>query len=80
MRTLRRVAVLGAGTMGSRIAGHFANAGISSVLLDIVVPNQPDRNFAAKKGIESALNQKPAAFFTPQLASMVKIGNLEDGD
>jgi 3-hydroxyacyl-CoA dehydrogenase len=78
MRTLRRVAVLGAGTMGSRIAAHFANAGISAVLLDIVVPNQPDRNFAAKKGIENALNQKPAAFFTPQLGSMVKTGNLDD--
>src|SRR5947209_9113493 len=78
MRTLRRVAVLGAGTMGSRIAAHFANAGIPSVLLDIVVPNQPDRNFAAKKGIENAANQKPGGFFTPQLASMVKPGNLED--
>jgi 3-hydroxyacyl-CoA dehydrogenase len=37
MRTIRRVAVLGAGTMGARIAAHFANAGIPSLLLDIVV-------------------------------------------
>ncbi len=35
MQTIQRVAVLGAGTMGSRIAAHFANAGIASVLLDL---------------------------------------------
>ena len=41
MKIFRRVAVLGAGTMGSRIAAHFANAGIPALLLDITVPNQP---------------------------------------
>src|ERR1022692_3738209 len=46
MTPLRRVAVLGAGTMGSRIAAHFANAGIPALLLDIVLPNQPNRNAA----------------------------------
>ena len=51
MRTIRRVAVLGAGTMGSRIAAHFANAGIPARLLDIVIPNQPNRNAAALKGV-----------------------------
>ena len=37
MKSLRRVAVLGAGTMGSRIAAHFANAGVAVLLLDIVL-------------------------------------------
>ena len=78
MRTLRRVAVLGAGTMGSRIAAHFANAGIPSVLLDISVPDQPDPSFAAKKGIESASKQKPAAFFTHAGMSLVHPGSLDD--
>ncbi len=78
MRTLRRVAVLGAGTMGARIAAHFANAGIPAVLLDIVLPNQSDRNFAAKKGIESAEKGKPAGFFTQQETAMIRPGNLED--
>ena len=78
MRTLRSVAVLGAGTMGSRIAAHFANAGIPAVLLDIVVPNQPNRNAAALKGIENAAKQKPAAFFTDSAMSLVKPGNFED--
>src|SRR5262245_22315631 len=78
MRTLRRVAVLGAGTMGSRIAAHFANAGIPALLLDIVIPNQPDRNPAAKKGIENALKQKPGGFFVDSAASLVTPGNFED--
>jgi len=78
MRTIRRVAVLGAGTMGSRIAAHFANAGIPSLLIDIVVPNSPDRNAAAKKGIEAAVKQRPTAFFHESGVSLVQPGNFED--
>ncbi len=78
MRTLRRVAVLGAGTMGSRIAAHFANAGVPSLLLDIVLPNQPQRNAAAHKGIENAAKQKPGGFFTDSAMSLIKPGNFED--
>ena len=78
MRTLRRVAVLGAGTMGSRIAAHFANAGIPALLLDIVIAGQADRNAAAKKGLESAAKGKPAAFFHAGAAALVATGNLED--
>src|SRR5713226_8203944 len=78
MRTLRRVAVLGAGTMGSRIAAHFTNAGIPATLLDIVLPNQPNRNAAALKGIENAAKQKPGAFFTDDAIKLVRPGNFED--
>ena len=78
MTPLRRVAVLGAGTMGSRIAAHFANAGIPALLLDVVVPNQPKRNAAALAGIESAMKQKPGGFFTPRAASLITPGNFED--
>jgi 3-hydroxyacyl-CoA dehydrogenase len=78
MRTLRRAAVLGAGTMGARIAAHFANAGIPVDLLDIVIAGAPDRNAAAKKGIETALKQKPAGFFTDAVARLVRPGNFED--
>src|SRR3974377_288979 len=78
MNTLRSVAVLGAGTMGSRIAAHFANAGIPAVLLDIVIPNQPHRNAAAVKGIQNASLHKPAAFFTEHALTLVKPGNFED--
>jgi 3-hydroxyacyl-CoA dehydrogenase len=78
MNTLRSVAVLGAGTMGSRIAAHFANAGIPAVLLDIVVPDQPHRNAAAVKGLQNASLQKPGAFFTEHAVTLVKPGNFED--
>jgi 3-hydroxyacyl-CoA dehydrogenase len=78
MTPLRRVAVLGAGTMGSRIAAHFANAGIPALLLDIVLPNQANRSAAALGGLETALKQKPAAFFTPETKSLVTPGNFED--
>jgi 3-hydroxyacyl-CoA dehydrogenase len=78
MRTIQKVAVLGAGTMGARIAAHFANAGIASVLLDIVLPNQPNRNLAALKGIESAAKQRPGGFFVPEAAALITPGNFED--
>jgi 3-hydroxyacyl-CoA dehydrogenase len=78
MRTIRRVAVLGAGTMGSRIAAHFANASVPSLLLDIVLPRQPNRNAAAQKGVENALKQRPSGFFTEDKASLIHPGNFED--
>ena len=39
MKRIHKVAILGAGTMGARIAAHFANAGVPSYLLDIVPPD-----------------------------------------
>src|ERR1700749_258917 len=78
MRTIQRVAVLGAGTMGARIAAHFANAGVPSYLLDIVVPNQPNRNAAALKGIENAAKQRPGGFFVDSNAALITPGNFED--
>jgi 3-hydroxyacyl-CoA dehydrogenase len=62
MTPLRRVAVLGAGTMGSRIAAHFANAGIPALLLDIVLPNQANRNAAAVGGIGNGTETEARRF------------------
>ena len=78
MRTIQRVAVLGAGTMGARIAAHFANAGVPAVLLDIVLPNEKDRSAAARKGLDSALKGKPGGFFTETAAALVETGNFDD--
>lgn len=64
--------------MGSRIAAHFANAGVPALLLDIVLANQADRNAAAKRGIDNALKQKPASFFIENNARLVTPGNFED--
>jgi 3-hydroxyacyl-CoA dehydrogenase len=77
---IQKAVVLGAGTMGARIAAHFANAGLSCLLLDIVPKDavQADRNKLALAGIDAAKKSKPAAFFSPSLASRITIGNLED--
>jgi 3-hydroxyacyl-CoA dehydrogenase len=64
--------------MGSRIAGHFANAGIPALSLDIVLPGNPNRSAAALAGIENAARQKPTAFFTADAAKLITAGNLED--
>jgi 3-hydroxyacyl-CoA dehydrogenase len=83
-RRIEKAAVLGAGTMGSRIAAHLANAGLPCILLDIVPPDlKPgasagERNKVVRAGLEAAKKSKPAAFFTPSLAERVSIGNFED--
>jgi 3-hydroxyacyl-CoA dehydrogenase len=83
-RSIEKAVVLGAGTMGSRIAAHFANAGLPCVLLDIVPPDLPatgspaERNKIVRAGLEAAKKSKPAAFFTAALADRIAIGNFED--
>src|SRR5215475_6097385 len=80
MKHIHRVAVLGAGTMGARIAAHFANAGVPAYLLDIVPPDAdaPARNQIATAGLEGAKKAKPAAFMDASLARLVTVGNFED--
>jgi len=73
---IKKVGVVGAGTMGSGIAALLASAGVPVVLLDI--PGKEDRNEWAKKGLERALKAKPAAFMDADLARYVEIGNTED--
>ena len=64
--------------MGSRIAAHFANAGFPVDLLDMVLPEQGNRNAAAIAGIESAARQKPVGFFTDAAKSLITPGNFDD--
>ncbi len=64
--------------MGSRIAAHFANARIPSLLLDIVVPGAKVRDQAARNGVEAALKGKPGAFFTADSARLITPGNFDD--
>lgn len=80
---IRKVGVLGAGNMGSRIAAHFANACIPVVLLDIVSPNAATgedraRSSIALNAIEALKRGKPAAFFEASRARMITAGNFED--
>jgi 3-hydroxyacyl-CoA dehydrogenase len=80
MKRINKVAVLGAGTMGARIAAHFANAGIPSYLLDIVPPDADGRarNKIAAAGLDAAKKSKPAAFMDASLARLVTVGNFDD--
>ena len=83
MKHIHKVAILGAGTMGARIAAHFANAGVPSYLLDIVPPgvaagDGAARNKIAATGLEAARKSKPAAFFESSFVRLVTIGNFED--
>jgi 3-hydroxyacyl-CoA dehydrogenase len=83
-RRIEKAVVLGAGTMGARIAAHFANAGLPCILMDIVPPNLPEgapaaeRNKIVRAGLDAAKKSKPAAFFTAALAEKISIGNFED--
>src|ERR1700740_442953 len=81
---IQKALVLGAGTMGARIAAHFANAGLPCVLLDIVPPDlkpgvpASERNRFARNVIEAAKKSRPAAFFSASLADKISIGNFAD--
>jgi len=80
MKSIHKVAILGAGTMGARIAAHFANASVPSYLLDLAPPDAdaPARNKIAAAGLDGAKKSKPAAFMEPSLARLVRVGNFED--
>ncbi|MGA1981604.1 MAG: 3-hydroxyacyl-CoA dehydrogenase NAD-binding domain-containing protein [Acidobacteriaceae bacterium] len=84
MKQIRRVAVLGAGTMGSRIAAHIANAGLPVVLLDMVPPDTPAdagpavRNKLTLAALDGLKKSKPAAFYTPDSARLITLGNFDN--
>jgi 3-hydroxyacyl-CoA dehydrogenase len=84
MKRINKVAILGAGTMGARIAAHFANAGVPSYLLDIVPGDvaagagAAARNKIAAAGLDAARKSKPAAFMDASLARLVTVGNFDD--
>jgi len=75
---LSKAAVLGAGVMGAQIAAHFANAGIPSLLLDVVSRETADRSQAARSGLARLKEMKPPPFFLPELEQLITVGNFED--
>jgi 3-hydroxyacyl-CoA dehydrogenase len=68
---VRSVAVLGAGTMGSQIAAHFANAGVPALLLDVTAD-------AAREGLTRARALKPDPFFTPDTWKLISTGGFDE--
>jgi 3-hydroxyacyl-CoA dehydrogenase len=75
---IRRAAVIGAGTMGSGIAAHLANAGIPVLLLDIIPPGAADRNVLAAGALTRMRTQQPLPFMSADAAALVTPGNVED--
>lgn len=91
-RTIRKVAVIGSGVMGSRIACHFAGIGVQVLLLDIV-PKEPNdaekakglslkdkavRNRIVNDALQATLKAKPSAVYTKDVATHIKTGNIDD--
>jgi 3-hydroxyacyl-CoA dehydrogenase len=76
--SIKKVAVLGSGVMGSGIAAHVANAGVPVLLLDIVPPGAENRNALTEKAIEKQLGGTPSGFVHKRRAKLVTCGNLED--
>ena len=91
-RIIRKVAVLGSGVMGSRIACHFANIGVEVLLLDIVpnalLPEEESKkltldhsavkNRIVNNALQAAIKSSPAPLYLPGFASLISTGNLND--
>ncbi|MFN4246425.1 MAG: 3-hydroxyacyl-CoA dehydrogenase/enoyl-CoA hydratase family protein [Flavipsychrobacter sp.] len=91
-RAIRKVAVVGSGVMGSRIACHFAGIGVQVLLLDIVpfelnaaeqakgltLESKQVRNRIVNDALQATLKGKPSAVYTKEVANNIQIGNLDD--
>src|ERR1700685_3698257 len=76
---IQKAAVLGAGTMGARIAAHLANAGIPCLLLDVASAGDArSRNRVVQAGLDAPLKARPSSFFTPDSSRLISTGNFED--
>ncbi|MFT5666371.1 MAG: 3-hydroxyacyl-CoA dehydrogenase [Vicingaceae bacterium] len=91
-RRIKKVAVLGSGVMGSRIACHFANIGLEVLLLDIVPRELTDgetakgltledkavRNRIVNEAFTAAIKSSPAPLYSKSFAKRVALGNFDD--
>ena len=91
-RSIKKVAVIGSGIMGSGIACHFANIGVEVLLLDIIPRELNDkekskgltlesmvvRNRLVNDSLKASLKSKPSPIYNQKFASRISTGNLED--
>jgi 3-hydroxyacyl-CoA dehydrogenase len=91
-RHIKKVAILGSGVMGSRIACHFANVGCEVLLLDILpkepndaekakgltLESKPVRNRIVNEALQFALTSNPSPIYRKSFASRIQTGNFED--
>ena len=83
-RTIKKVAVLGSGVMGSRIACHFAGIGLPVLLLDIAPKNLPenakpaDKNKIVNDALAAAIKSNPSPVYTKDVIKKITTGNFTD--
>jgi len=83
-RTIQKVAVLGSGVMGSRIACHFAGIGVQVLLLDIVPKDTPIdakpaiKNKIVNDALAAAIKSNPSPVFTKDVVKRITTGNFDD--
>ncbi|MFN8352044.1 MAG: 3-hydroxyacyl-CoA dehydrogenase NAD-binding domain-containing protein [Flavobacteriales bacterium] len=77
-RNIRKIAVLGSGVMGSRIACHFANIGAEVLLLDIAPKEGNDRNKIVNDALAAAIKSSPAPLYDARFAKRISTGNFDD--
>jgi 3-hydroxyacyl-CoA dehydrogenase len=83
-RTIKKVAVLGSGVMGSRIACHFAGVGVQVLLLDIVGKDVPAdakpalKNKIVNDALTAAIKSNPSPVFTKDVVKKITTGNFDD--
>jgi 3-hydroxyacyl-CoA dehydrogenase len=76
-KPFQTAAVLGAGVMGTQIAAHLANAGLTVYLLDLPAKSG-DKNSLVEGAIKKAMKQSPPIFFTEKMSRRVISGNYDD--
>ncbi|MBL7882960.1 MAG: 3-hydroxyacyl-CoA dehydrogenase/enoyl-CoA hydratase family protein [Bacteroidia bacterium] len=81
-RSIKKVAILGSGVMGSRIACHFANIGVEVILLDIVPKDAGNdkklRNKIVDDALAFALKSNPSPIYRKAFAKRITTGNFDD--
>lgn len=83
-RTIRKVAVLGSGVMGSRIACHFAGIGVQVLLLDIVPKDisadakPAERNKIVNDALAAAIKSNPSPVYSKDVLKKITTGNFDD--
>src|SRR6187397_2526726 len=81
-RIIKKVAVLGSGVMGSRIACHFAGIGVQVLLLDIATPgsgeNPAQKNKLVNDALQAAIKSNPSPVYTKEVIKRIATGNFDD--
>ena len=91
-RSIKKIAIIGSGIMGSGIACHFANIGVKVLLLDII-PNELNnkekslglsledkavRNRIVNNSLKNAFKSKPSPIYSQKFSNRISTGNIED--